>query len=53
MYLFFKVVCLLYVTRIGLTEAEILEILEIPQNLWPPVFYGLEKYILLQSGFLK
>ena len=43
----------LYVTRIGLKETELIKILSIPQNLWPPLYFGLEKYIINRAGFLR
>jgi tetratricopeptide (TPR) repeat protein len=46
------ILCTIYVSRRGLAENEILEILNISQNAWSPIYIALEEMLVNRSGLL-
>nr|MDO8115549.1 DUF4062 domain-containing protein [Candidatus Sigynarchaeota archaeon] len=45
--------CLLYISRYGLSESEILEILAIPRALWSPLFFCVKNLLTNRQGILR
>ncbi len=43
---------LVWVSRRGLTESEILDILDLPHSVWAPLHLALEEALVSRSGFL-
>lgn len=46
------VLSLIWVSRRGLTESELLDILNIPHSLWSPLHLAMEESLVSRSGFL-
>eukprot|EP01129_Flabellula_baltica_P006565 TRINITY_DN2474_c0_g1_i10.p1 TRINITY_DN2474_c0_g1~~TRINITY_DN2474_c0_g1_i10.p1 ORF type:complete len:826 (-),score=181.24 TRINITY_DN2474_c0_g1_i10:1651-3783(-) len=45
------ILSLLYVSRKGLTEYELLDILKVPNSLWSPLYLAMQEYLVDKSGY--
>ena len=48
----FQILCALDVSRKGLSEEDLINMFSISSNVWSPLYFALEQYLLKKSGLL-
>uniref|UniRef100_K1QLA2 Peptidase inhibitor 16 n=1 Tax=Magallana gigas TaxID=29159 RepID=K1QLA2_MAGGI len=48
-----QVTCVIFLSRQGMSEAEIVNMFNIPSHVWSPFFFSINMYLLNQGGLIK
>lgn len=48
-----QVTCVIFLSRQGMSEAEIVNMFNIPSHVWSPLFFSINMYLINQGGLIK